>query len=107
RNFEHLERGIADMYRVLKPGGKMVILEFSKPRMFPVKQFYKIYFRYITPFIGKLFSKNNAAYSYLPESVNAFPDGEEFLNILKKTKLKNTKAILLTFGIASIYTGEK
>lgn len=107
RNFEHLEKGIADMYRVLKPGGKMVILEFSKPRMFPVKQFYKIYFRYITPFIGKLFSKNNAAYSYLPESVNAFPDGEEFLNILKKTKLKNTNAILLTFGIASIYTGEK
>lgn len=107
RNFEHLEKGIKDMHRVLKPGGLMVILEFSKPRVFPVKQLYKIYFRYITPFIGKVFSKNNAAYTYLPESVNAFPDGADFLNVLKKVGLKETKAISLSFGIASIYIAEK
>lgn len=107
RNFEHLEKGISDMYRVLKPGGTMVILEFSKPRMFPVKQLYKIYFRYVTPFIGKLFSKNNAAYTYLPESVNAFPDGEDFLNVLRKVGLKKASVILLSFGIASIYIAEK
>ena len=107
RNFEHLEKGISDMYRVLKPGGTMVILEFSKPRMFPVKQLYKIYFRYVTPFIGKLFSKNNAAYTYLPESVNAFPDGENFLNVLRKVGLKKASVILLSFGIASIYIAEK
>ena len=107
RNFEHLEKGISDMYRVLKPGGTMVILEFSKPRMFPVKQLYKIYFRYVTPFIGKLFSKNNAAYTHLPESVNAFPDGENFLNVLRKVGLKKASVILLSFGIASIYIAEK
>jgi demethylmenaquinone methyltransferase/2-methoxy-6-polyprenyl-1,4-benzoquinol methylase len=107
RNFEHLEKGIRDMYRVLKPGGSMIILEFSKPRVFPVKQLYMIYFRYITPFIGKLFSKDNSAYSYLPESVNAFPDGKDFLKILEKTGLKEAKTISLSFGIASIYISKK
>ena len=107
RNFEHLEKGIRDMHRVLKPGGKMIILEFSKPRIFPVKQLYKIYFRYITPFIGKFFSSSKEAYTYLPESVNAFPDGDDFLNVLKKVGLKETKAILLSLGIASIYIAEK
>ncbi len=107
RNFEHLEKGISDMYRVLKPGGTMVILEFSKPRIFPVKQLYTIYFKYITPFIGKVFSKNNSAYRYLPESVNAFPDGNNFLDILKKIGLKESKAISLSFGIASIYISKK
>ena len=104
RNFENLEKGIRDMHRVLKPGGKMIILEFSKPRTFGVKQLYTIYFKYITPFIGKIFSKDNSAYRYLPESVKAFPDGEDFLAILRKAGQKETKAISLTFGIASIYS---
>lgn len=107
RNFEHLEKGIRDMHRVLKPGGTMVILEFSKPRHFPVKQLYKIYFKYITPLIGKLFSKDNSAYNYLPESVNAFPDGNDFLNVLTKIGLKDAKAITLSCGIASIYVSKK
>lgn len=107
RNFENLEKGIRDMHRVLKPGGQMVILEFSKPRAFPIKQLYTIYFKYITPFIGKIFSKDNSAYRYLPESVNAFPDGDDFLNILKKVGQKDAKAISLTFGIASIYSSTK
>jgi demethylmenaquinone methyltransferase/2-methoxy-6-polyprenyl-1,4-benzoquinol methylase len=95
------------MYRVLKPGGSLVILEFSKPRIFPVKQLYKFYFKYITPFIGKIFSKDNSAYRYLPESVNAFPDGADFLNVLIKAGLKESKVISLSFGIASIYISKK
>ncbi|HEY0031141.1 MAG TPA: bifunctional demethylmenaquinone methyltransferase/2-methoxy-6-polyprenyl-1,4-benzoquinol methylase UbiE [Bacteroidia bacterium] len=107
RNFENLEKGINDIYRVLKPGGMIAILEFSKPRKFPIKQLYHFYFRYITPAVGKLFSKDSSAYTYLPESVNAFPDGQAFLAILSKAGFKETKAIPLTFGIASIYTAEK
>jgi demethylmenaquinone methyltransferase/2-methoxy-6-polyprenyl-1,4-benzoquinol methylase len=107
RNFEHLEKGINDIYRVLNSKGMLVILEFSKPRKFPVKQVYNFYFKYITPTIGKLFSKDDSAYSYLPESVNAFPDGEKFLSILNKAGFKETKAISLTFGIASIYIAKK
>ncbi len=107
RNFENLEKGINDIYRVLNVGGTLVVLEFSKPRKFPVKQFYRFYFKFITPMIGKLFSKDNSAYTYLPESVNAFPDGLDFLNILQKAGFKETKAISLTFGIASIYIAKK
>jgi demethylmenaquinone methyltransferase / 2-methoxy-6-polyprenyl-1,4-benzoquinol methylase len=107
RNFENLEKGIQDMHRVLKPGGKMIILEFSKPRTIIIKQLYTFYFKYVTPFIGKIFSKDNSAYRYLPESVKAFPDGEDFLNILKKAGQKEAKAIPLTFGIASIYSSIK
>jgi demethylmenaquinone methyltransferase/2-methoxy-6-polyprenyl-1,4-benzoquinol methylase len=107
RNFENLEKGLADMLRVLKPSGKAVILEFSKPRVFPVKQAYNFYFKYITPSIGKLFSKDASAYTYLPESVAAFPDGEQFLNLMKKVGYKDTKWRPLAFGICSIYTGTK
>ena len=107
RNFENLEKGIQHMVRVLKPGGTMVILEFSKPRIFPVKQLYTFYFRYVTPFVGKVFSQDNSAYRYLPESVNAFPDGERFLTVLRNAGLKQPRAILLSFGIASIYIGKK
>ena len=92
---------------MLKPGGSVAILEFSKPQYFPVKQVYYLYFRYITPFIGKLFSKDNSAYTYLPESVNAFPSGSEFLKVLEKAGFKENKAIPLTFGIASIYVAKK
>ncbi|WP_295674638.1 bifunctional demethylmenaquinone methyltransferase/2-methoxy-6-polyprenyl-1,4-benzoquinol methylase UbiE [uncultured Mucilaginibacter sp.] len=107
RNFENLEKGLADIQRVLKPGGKAVVLEFSKPKVFPVKQLYKFYFNYITPSIGKLFSKDARAYTYLPESVAAFPDGETFVALMDKTGFKNTKCRPLAFGICSIYTGIK
>ena len=107
RNYENLEKGLADMYRVLKPGGKMVILEFSKPRAFPVKQGYNFYFKHITPLLGKMFSKDQRAYEYLPESVAAFPDGDAFLALMKKVGFKQTKDRRLTFGISAIYTGIK
>jgi len=107
RNFENLEKGLADMCRVLKPGGKVVVLEFSKPTKFPFKQIYNFYFKAILPKIGRLISKDNAAYTYLPESVNAFPDGEKFLKVLEKVGFKETGCRPLTFGISSIYTGVK
>jgi len=107
RNFENLEKGLADMYRVLKPGGKTVIVEFSKPKKFPMKQTYNFYFKFILPQIGKIVSKDNSAYTYLPESVQAFPDGEDFLQVLRKVGFKNTQCKPLTFGISSIYIGEK
>ena len=107
RNFENLDLGLSDMLRVLKPGGKAVILEFSKPKVFPVKQGYNFYFKYVTPTIGKLFSKDASAYTYLPESVAAFPDGAEFTQRMDKAGFRNTKCRPLAFGICSIYTGIK
>ncbi len=107
RNFENLEKGLSEMLRVLKPNGHAVILEFSKPKSFPIKQLYNFYFNKILPGIGKLVSKDNAAYTYLPESVNAFPEGENFVEILKKVGYNNPKSIPLMFGIASIYTATK
>lgn len=107
RNYEHLEKGLSDMLRVLKPGGKIVILEFSKPRVFPVKQLYHFYFKYVTPFFGKLFSKDKRAYTYLNESVIAFPDGQAFTQLMEKVGYQNTKHRSLTFGISAIYTGIK
>ncbi|UEG51826.1 bifunctional demethylmenaquinone methyltransferase/2-methoxy-6-polyprenyl-1,4-benzoquinol methylase UbiE [Mucilaginibacter daejeonensis] len=107
RNFEDLEAGLADMLRVMRPGGKLVVLEFSKPRVFPVKQLYNFYFNYITPGIGKLFSKDSRAYTYLPESVAAFPDGKRFTDLMDKVGYKATKSRPLMFGICSVYTGIK
>lgn len=107
RNYENLEKGLSDMFRVLKPGGKTVIVEFSKPIKFPMKQLYNFYFKYILPKIGRLVSKDNAAYTYLPESVENFPDGERFERILADVGFKNTECISLTFGISSIYIGQK
>ena len=107
RNFENLEKGLSDMLRVLKPGGKVVILEFSKPKSFPFKQIYQFYFQWILPKIGKLISKNHAAYTYLPDSVEAFPDGDDFLNILNKTGFQKNQCTPLTLGISSIYSGSK
>ena len=107
RNFEHMEKGLADMFRVLKPGGNVVIIEFSQPRLFPLKQIFSFYFKIILPRIGKTISNDGSAYTYLPESVMAFPQGEEFLRILNNIGFINTQAVPLTFGISSIYQGSK
>lgn len=107
RNFENLDKGLKEMHRVLKKDGKIVILEFSKPKAFPIKNIFNFYFKNILPFIGKFISKNREAYAYLPQSVQKFPDGEDFLKIMKKIGFLNPKQIKLTFGIASIYIGGK
>lgn len=107
RNFENLKKGLKDMHRVVRPGGKTVIIEFSRPKHFPMKQLYNFYFKSILPIIGRLVSKDSSAYTYLPESVDAFPDGQQFLNILEEVGYKNTKCVPLTFGISSIYIGQK
>lgn len=107
RNFENLEKGLSEMLRVLRPGGKAVILEFSKPKRFPVKQVFGFYSKYIIPFLGKRISKDEKAYAYLPESVAAFPEGADFVNILNKVGYKEVKATTVSGGIATIYTGIK
>jgi len=107
RNFEDIEKGLKEMNRVLRPGGKVVILEFSKPTIFPFKQLYHFYFRWVLPKIGRLVSGDHAAYTYLPKSVNEFPYGENFLQILEKTGYKNNQCKPLTLGISSVYSGEK
>jgi demethylmenaquinone methyltransferase / 2-methoxy-6-polyprenyl-1,4-benzoquinol methylase len=103
RNFENLEKGLSEMRRVLKPGGKVVILEFSNPTAFPVKQLYNFYFRYITPVIGKYIAKSEAAYSYLPDSVKAFPQGKAMVSILNGLGFQSVTCKTLTFGICSVY----
>ncbi len=107
RNFENLDLGLREIERVLKPGARLVVLEFSIPRRFPVKQLYWSYFRYVLPLAGKLISKDKSAYSYLPESVKQFPDGQAFLERLQGAGFTHTARKPLTFGIASIYSGIK
>ena len=107
RNYENLETGLQEMRRVLRPGGIMLILEFSHPHSFPMKQLYGFYSRFIIPFAGKLISGHSGAYRYLPESVAAFPSGKHFLDIMERTGLKKPEQIPLSMGIASIYSAEK
>jgi demethylmenaquinone methyltransferase/2-methoxy-6-polyprenyl-1,4-benzoquinol methylase len=107
RNFENLEKGLSEMLRVLRPGGTAVILEFSRPQIFPFKQLYNSYFRYLLPLIGRLTSRDTRAYTYLFESVQSFPDGDLFLSILTNTGYSNSQCRQLTLGICSIYTAEK
>lgn len=107
RNFEHLEKGLEQMSRVLRIGGRIAILEFSRPKKFPVKQLYHFYFRYILPTLGKTVSKDATAYTYLPESVAAFPEGAKFCTILEQCGFNEVKARPLTFGITTLYTGKK
>jgi demethylmenaquinone methyltransferase / 2-methoxy-6-polyprenyl-1,4-benzoquinol methylase len=107
RNFENLEKGLSEIKRVLKPNGHIVVLEFSKPSSFPFKQLYSFYFKNILPRVGSWLSKDSAAYTYLPESVDAFPYGNAFLNVLTKLGFSQANARSLTFGISSIYTAKK
>lgn len=107
RNFENLKKGLTEINRVMKPGGLLVILEFSRPSRFPFKQVYNFYFKFILPKIGRLVSRDKSAYTYLPESVEAFPDGDRFTTILQETGFKNTACKSLTFGVSSIYTAQK
>lgn len=107
RNYEHLEKGLTEMLRVTRNGGKIVILEFSKPKRFPIKQAFGFYSRFIIPFFGKRISKDEKAYAYLPESVAAFPEGKAFTDILSKLGYKQVESTLVSGGIATIYTGIK
>lgn len=107
RNFENLEKGFAEILRVLKPNGVFVILETSVPDKFPYKQGYNFYSKNILPLIGKLFSKDNDAYGYLSESAAAFPYGEALNNILRKTGFIDVVAMPQTFGVATIYSASK
>ena len=107
RNFENLRAGIQEMNRVLRPGGKIAILEFSHPKQFPIKQLYSFYFRYILPTLGKTVSKDATAYTYLPESVAAFPEGGQFCKILEECGFKKAHARPLTLGITTLYTAIK
>lgn len=107
RNFENLTLGLSEIKRVLKPGQPMAILEFSKPKHFPWKQLYSFYFSVILPIIGKTVSKDARAYTYLPESVKAFPEGQALIDIIKHVGFSKVKEHRLTFGIATIYLAEK
>lgn len=107
RNFEHLKKGLGEIFRVLKSGGLFVVLETSVPTKFPYKQGYKFHTNIILPIIGKIFSKDKVAYSYLSESAASFPFGEEFNNILRKIGFINVEDKPQTFGVATIYTASK
>lgn len=103
RNFENLEKGLTDILRVLKPGGKAVVLELSNPTAFPIKQLFHFYFHQVTPALGKLISKDKRAYQYLPESVAKFPDGERFAEITRNVGFSSCKVRVQTFGFCTIY----
>lgn len=107
RNFQNLEKGLTEMRRVLKPGGKLVVLEFSKPKQSLFKAIYKLYMNAVAPGVGKLIAKNKDAYQYLNDSVQKFPEGEHFINILDKVEYKQTYYRPLTLGICTIYCGSK
>lgn len=107
RNFEDLDKGLSEIHRVLKPNGQAVILEFSMPERFPVKQLYRFYFKRLLPFIGRIVSKDKSAYSYLPASVEHFPKPNIFVEMLAQKRLSNGQAKPLTFSIATLYTAAK
>lgn len=107
RNFENLEKGLSEMLRVLRPGGIAAILEFSKPKKFPVKQSFNFYSKHVLPKVGNAISKDSSAYTYLPESVDAFPEGQAFLDILTEVGYSTLGKKEVSGGIATIYTGQK
>ena len=107
RNFEDIEQGIREMYRVLRPNGHVMILELSTPEHFPMKQLYSIYSKWVIPTIGRLFSKEQSAYSYLPASIKVVPQGKVMTDLLSRVGFSEVQARTLTFGICSLYTGSK
>ena len=107
RNFENLRLGLDQLFRVLKKGGALCILEFSKPRQPFVRFMYGIYSRFIMPRVGQMVSGNKSAYTYLPESVEEFPDGEKFISFMQESGFSQIREYRLTFGIATIYIGRK
>jgi len=107
RNFQNLELGLSEIKRVLKPGGKLIVLECTKPKLPVIKNFYNLYLNVIAPWIGRVISKNKNAYQYLNESVQKFPEGKDFVQILNKLGYKNASCKTLSLGISSIYCGEK
>lgn len=107
RNFEDLQRGIDGMARVLRPGGRLFVLEFSRPQRTPFKQVFRFYFHRVMPLIGRLVSKDDAAYTYLPQSVDAFPQGEAFAHYLRQAGLTVEAMHPLTFGVATLYCARK
>ena len=107
RNFQNLEKGLSEIKRVLKPGGKLVVLEFSQPKTAGVTQIYNVYMKLVAPNVGKLFSKNRNAYKYLDQSIKKFPEGKNFTLILDNLGYTNTYCKPLSLGICSIYCGEK
>jgi len=107
RNFEDLSKGVTDIHRVLKDGGSLYVLEFSMPSRFPMRNLYRFYFRKVLPFVGGIVSGSKSAYTYLPESVFAFPEKEKFVEIMANAGFKNCSYKRLTFGVASIYVGSK
>jgi demethylmenaquinone methyltransferase/2-methoxy-6-polyprenyl-1,4-benzoquinol methylase len=107
RNFQNLEAGLKEMHRVLKTGGRVAILEFSKPSGFPFKQVFQFYFKNILPVWGNMLSKSSNAYTYLPESVKHFPEGQEFASILLACGYKDISVQPLTFGTCTLYLAGK
>ncbi|SHF42920.1 bifunctional demethylmenaquinone methyltransferase/2-methoxy-6-polyprenyl-1,4-benzoquinol methylase UbiE [Dysgonomonas macrotermitis] len=107
RNFEDLDKGMKEILRVLKPGGRLMILELTTPKSFPMKQGYWIYSRLFIPSIGRLISKDKVAYKYLPKSIEAFVQGKEMVEVLAKNGFRNARYKSYTFGICSMYIGEK
>ncbi len=107
RNFENIEQGIAEMYRVLKPGGHLMILELSSPEHFPMKQLYNLYSKIVIPTVGRLLSKEHTAYSYLPASIRVVPQGKVMTDLLSRVGFNEARSKTFTFGICSLYTGSK
>ena len=107
RNFQDLEKGLGEMYRVLKKGGHLCIIELTTPISFPMKQLFKIYSKVVLPFYGRLISKDSSAYDYLNKTIAAFPQGETMMNILQSAGFTKTSFTRLTFGICTMYIAEK
>jgi len=107
RNFEHLQQGVKDMVRVLRPGGRIFVLEFSKPNKAPFKQLFRFYFHRVMPTVGRAISKDSAAYAYLPKSVDAFPEGAAFEDLMRAAGLAEVRSFALTGGIATLYRGRR